>query len=426
MDRVKLIEAPKEGALVRLELIDHARESIDIAYYTFRNGKLAKMILASILNAANRGVKVRILLDSLSFLPSLAGPLKDVMYGMDAHENIDWKFYHPVNPLFPFNWNKRLHDKMILIDSNLALVGGRNISDNYYLGDTRWRSFSKDRDVLIYRDEGLEDYTSVIDHMKDYYQETWDYRFSRSLVRKLNSKQKIKSDLILENFKIESLQIKDEFKTKSTPIDWYKYTRAVENVDFIHNPVGKINHDPWCLKKILALSSQAKKSIFIQSPYIIPTKKIHKDFKAYNIDLKKTTILTNSYYSSPNHLSIAAYSNYRNHMIDKGVRICEYQGQGSLHGKTYVFDDYISVIGSFNLDSRSSYINSETIIAIYSQEFAEKLKNNIEIDLDKALELDKNYDYIETGKIKKGKVSKLKKIIIGILSKLAPIFENML
>lgn len=67
MDRVQLIESPRNGILVRVNLIENAKKSIDISYYTFRNGKVAKMMLGSILDAANRGVKVRILLDSLSF-----------------------------------------------------------------------------------------------------------------------------------------------------------------------------------------------------------------------------------------------------------------------------------------------------------------------------------------------------------------------
>lgn len=425
-DRVQLIESQKNGVSIRIKLIENARESIDISYYTFRNGKVAKMMLASILDAADRGVEVRILLDSLSFLPSLAGELKDIMYGMNSNENINWKFYHPVNLLFPFNWNKRLHDKMIIVDGNLALIGGRNIADNYYIGDTKWRKFSKDRDVLIFKDETLGDYYSVIEDMKNYYDDTWDYKYSKSLKKKLSSKEKNKNSLACENLKLEYIELRYDFKEELDRINWYDYTIASNYIEFVHNPVRSINHDPWCLQKILSLSSQAKESIFIQSPYIIPTRRIKAEFNEYDIDLEKIKILTNSYYSSPNYLSISAYSNHKDQMVDNKVKICEYQGDGSLHSKTYMFDDYISVVGSFNLDSRSSYINSETMIVIASEDFAEKLKDNIQVDLDKALKIDTDYSYILNENVAKGEISKTKKTIIAILSKIAPILEHLL
>lgn len=425
-DRVQLIESAEDGVRVRKELIEGAKESIDISYFTFRDGEIGQMMLGGVLEAADRGVEVRVLLDSLSFLASLTGEFKDLIYGLDSHENIDFKFYDPVNPLFPFNWNKRLHDKMILIDDNLALIGGRNIADNYYMDDVKWKTFSKDRDVLIFKDQSEGDYYSVIEDMKNYYNDTWNYEYSRSFIKKLNSREKTKSDLACENLKDKYIEIKYSFKEKPYKINWYEITMPVENIEFVHNPVGKINQDPWCLREILFLSSQAEESIFMQSPYIIPTRRIEAIYNQYDIDLKKTTMLTNSYYSSPNHLSISAYSNYREEMVDSGVSIYEYQGEGSLHAKTYIFDDYISAIGSFNLDARSSYINSETMVVIFSEDFAEKLKKNVQLDLDKSLELADDYSYIEDGDIEKGEISRLKRISVAILSKITPLLEHIL
>lgn len=163
----------------------------------------------------------------------------------------------------------------------------------------------------------------------------------------------------------------------------------------------------------------------MQSPYVIPTRRMKANFNQYDIDLEKVEILTNSNFSSPNHLAIAAYSNHKNKMVDNDVRIFEYQGKGSLHGKAYIFDDSISVLGSFNLDARSSYINSETMIIIHSEEFARKLKGDIQKDLDESLEVDKDYSYVLDHVIVR-KVPRAKKLIITILSKITPVLEHLL
>lgn len=240
-DRVQLIESAKDGAMIRVKLIEDAKTSVDISYFTFRNGEVSRAILGSVLNAADRGVKVRILLDSLSALPSLANEFGDILYGLELHENISLKFYDPVNPLFPFNWSRRLHDKLIVIDENLALMGGRNVADNYFLGDVKWRTFSDDRDVLIFKDESSGDYYSAIEDMKNYYDETWNYRYSRPFIRKLGPRKKAKVDLAIKDLKLENIKIKYDYEKE---INWFDHTIAVEDIDFVHNPVGKINQDP--------------------------------------------------------------------------------------------------------------------------------------------------------------------------------------
>lgn len=429
-DRVQLIESEKDAVKIRKTLIENANHSIDISYFTFRNGKVSRLMLGSILEAAERGVEVRILLDSLSILPSFLprfnSEFKYILYGMDKHENISFKFYDPIHPLFPFNWNKRLHDKMIIIDENLALIGGRNVADNYYIKNLKNKSFSKDRDVLIFKEDSLDYSYSVIRDMKNYYNKTWDYKYSKSFRKNLNSREKIKSKSASEKLKNEYEKSKELFENKPNNIKWQNYTVASDNIEFVHNPVGKIHQDPWCLRKILSLASNSNKSIFIQSPYIIPSRRLRTVFDEYSIDLKKTTILTNSNYSSPNHLSISAYSNYKKRMIDNKIKIYEYQGKGSLHGKTYIFDDYISAVGSFNMDSRSSFINSEIMIVVSSKEFTDKLKKNVQLDLNNSLVVGNDYKYIKDDSLDKSRVPGYKKALIKILSIISPIIEHIL
>lgn len=113
-------------------------------------------------------------------------------------------------------------------------------------------------------------------------------------------------------------------------------------------------------------------------------------------------------------------------MLDNNVGIFEYQGKGSLHGKTYIFDNYISAMGSFNMDSRSSFINSEILIIISGSEFTNKLKKCVQKDLDQSLKVGKTYSYITSPYIDKAVLPAYKKVIIKILSKITPIIEHIL
>lgn len=310
-DRVQLIESEKEAVKIRKTLIDNAKQTISISYFTFRNGKVSRLMLGSILEAAEKGVEVRILLDSLSILPSFLPrfntEFKYILYAMEKHKNINFKFYDPINPLYPFNWNKRLHDKMIIVDNKLALIGGRNIADNYYIKDLKNKSFSKDRDVLVFKEDSLDYSYSVIEDMQNYFDKSWNYKYSKSFRKKLNKRKEKKSNIALKKLKNEYEKFTELSENASNNICWQSYTIACDNIEFVHNPVGKIHQEPWCLRKILSLAEKSSKSIFLQSPYIIPSRRLKTVFNEYDINFKNTRVLTNSNYSSPNYLSIAAY-----------------------------------------------------------------------------------------------------------------------
>ena len=425
-DRVELVESGEEGAIVRIRLIENAKESIDISYYSLQDGTFTKILLGSIMDAADRGVEVRMILDGLTKLTSITGEFKNVIYGLEAHQNIELKFYEPINLLFPMSWNRRLHDKIIIVDENLALIGGRNIADKYYLEHIEQDNFSKDRDAIIYKDESRGDYDSVISDMKSYFEQTWNYKNSKPFKKALHYKKIVRGDVSNRNLKYDYLKLRETAKEKIEQINWYDHTIAVDSIKFVYNPEGKMFRDPLCIRALLQLASQAEESMFIQSPYIIPTRRMKTEYKQHDVDVEKITVLTNSYYSSPNPLAISGYSSHRKRLVDSDATIYEYQGQGSIHSKTYMFDDYISVVGSYNLDARSSYLNTESMVVIRSKEFAELLKENIQVDLDKSLKVGKDYSYEPNDKVAEGKVSVLKRMGIAILSLITRLFGYLL
>lgn len=422
-DRVALVESGQDGALVRLNFMRNAEKSLDVSYYTLIAGKSTELILGSILDAADRGIEVRILLDGI--FHNLKGDLKDTIYGFDSHPNINLKFYEPLKLLSPMSWNNRLHDKIIIVDEKLALIGGRNIGDKYFREDIMEDDFVKDRDVIIFN-EFLYDSSSVITDMKNYYDSIWDYEYSKPPIKKIKPKQLVKGEKFNEKLRLNYREFIEEYMGDIKPIDWHKKTIPTESIKFVYNPIGRANQDPWCLRELLRLASKAEKSIFIQSPYIIPSKNMKAKFSEYDIELEKITMLTNSFSSSPNPLAISGYYNNREEIVDSGVKLYEYQGPKSIHSKTYIIDDSISAVGSFNFDARSSYINTESMVIIESEEFTDILKDNIQIDLDNSLIVDSDYSYIDNDNIEEGEVSPFIKIIIKLLSKIVSFLDYLL
>ncbi len=101
--------------------------------------------------------------------------------------------------------------------------------------------------------------------------------------------------------------------------------------------------------------------------------------------------------------------NHRKNIVDNSSKVYEFQGPGSIHAKSYVFDERISAVGSFNFDSRSVHLSTETVVIIDSEEFSEHLKGKIEKYMEQSLVVGKDYNYIENPDLAPGKTSFIKK-----------------
>jgi putative cardiolipin synthase len=150
----RLLTLANNALMSRVALADHAKHSIDLQYYIFKNDATGRLLAKSLLAAADRGVRVRMLLDDVNVAD--AGQMLDAL---DAHENIEVRVFNPFltrNPSMPSKLgqfllegrrlNRRMHNKSFISDSTVAIVGGRNIGDDYFdaARDTNFR----DLDVI--------------------------------------------------------------------------------------------------------------------------------------------------------------------------------------------------------------------------------------------------------------------------------------
>src|SRR5699024_2751785 len=199
--------------------------------------------------------------------------------------------------------------------------------------------------------------------------------------------------------------------------DLYNTSLPTNKVSFIHNPIERFSKEPWCWYELVQLCKGGEDSIFIQSPYIIPSKKMTKDLiNKEDLGNMNITFLTNSLASTPNLLAFSGYQNYRKKMVDNKINILETQSSNSIHSKAFVIDNDIVAIGSFNLDARSAFLSTESMVVIHSAEVVEEFGGNIFNYTDESLLVSEDYGYVENVKVEEKQVNLIKKILVKILA----------
>lgn len=374
-DKAVIIEDRVFSATTRLNLIENAESSIKLAYYAVHDGVSSDVFYASLLEAADRGVEVLLLFDGI--FHNLRGSQRATYWALIAHPNVSVRFFEPLDILKPWTLNNRLHDKIIIVDDAFALLGGRNIGDKYYL-ENYHREVVEDRDVLIVGDQSPPEAQSVLHEFNAYFSLLWNHRYTKekdSAVSKRNAKRAAGATDHL--FKTIARMREGNPEHFNQEIDWQALALPTRKITLITNPIERLNKDPVILKELIALGNQAESSIFMQSPYIVPTWQM-KRYRPDHLPQASLDLLTNSAASSPNIFAVAGYLNHRKSLAEESTTLFEYHGPGSIHAKSYLFDDRLSVIGSFNIDGRSSFLSTESMVVIDSPEVAESLLKSME------------------------------------------------
>jgi len=389
------------GAFARM-----ATKTIDLQTYIYSNDLTSKVLIGELKNAADRGVKVRILLDDYGTKSDVA----DVML-LNQHPNIEVKVFNTVRrrskllfmpQLFmDFNrLNSRMHNKLFIVDNIAYITGGRNIGSNYFVPETS-ANFS-DTDVLFIG--------AMTKYATKSFDEYWNHKLSipASMFPKAKSKHAIKKleqkFAEIENKSGEDARIYNTsvmmteraFKQKNFDFSWGRGT-------FLADPPSKVEmtmrekeaYRGEIVKKLQDLWSKTRKSVYISAAYFVPGMGGLEHLRHETGSGIQVTIVTNSL-SSTNATSVyAKWEKYRTELLKSGANIYEFMlsaenlrakkhgrarqapGFSVLHSKSIVFDDKISWIGSFNLDPRSAYFNTENVAIFESADFAKKLRDMI-------------------------------------------------
>ena len=138
------------------------------------------------------------------------------------------------------------------------------------------------------------------------------------------------------------------------------------------------------------------------------------------------TFLTNSIASTPNLPGFSGYQNYRKKIVDNKINILETQSSNSIHSKAFVIDKDIVAIGSFNLDARSAFLSTESMVVIHSEEVVEEFGGNIFNYTDESLLVNEDYKYVENVKLEEKQVNLIKKLLVKTLAIPLRFFEYLL
>lgn len=385
-DKVKLLENNNEALQARVDLIQNAKKEILVEYFEVASDSLSLTGLSLLRQAAERGVKVKILIDNMhnSLNEAEMAAMMGISESTTANENIEIRVFNPLHTLNPLHLTYRNHDKLMNVDGEMMIVGGRNVAKTYF-GKSKDFNF-KDADALIVGTESTK-------QSYDYFMALWStnpevkkvnlnrysyYNLNNSCsgeasdecrqaqIRANNeiAAAKLKMDTYLETFKAGNAWVQTQ------PIaEMLKDLEDIKSIKFaFSDPTKSMKHVENKLSQQImsSFSKNAKNEILIVTPYLYPTESELQTLEKIASSGVKIKIVTNSLASTDTALVHAAFLTIKKRLINLGAELHLYKGPEILHCKGVVIDGKVSMIGSFNFDRRSANINREIGVRIGS------------------------------------------------------------
>lgn len=391
-----LLASGDQSLQIRLAIIQEAERSIDLQYYAIHDDLSANLLIEALLRASERGVRVRFLIDNIS--------LEDVdqrLAAMSKKKNIQIRVFnvpttkdqsimtHAVSYITDFDrLTQRMHNKALIVDNQLSIVGGRNLGDEYF--SMKNNATFKDIDLLM-----CGPITQEISSSFDTYWNS-DHSYPIAALNDIETNQaslKETRDLLRkrweENFKNGKgktlLQWKFRQNADRVPFIW-------ANADIAVDPPYKVESQKTIskpLEKLTALLTTAKSEFVAVSPYFVPQDGGVKALIRLRQRGMHVKVLTNSLASTDVVAVHTGYKRYRKPLLEQGIELYEFKpvdnerpkqrlfgstapAHASLHSKMYVIDKRHVLIGSFNFDPRSIKLNTEILIAIDSPTLAKQ------------------------------------------------------
>ncbi|WEZ85224.1 phospholipase D family protein [Rhizobium sp. 32-5/1] len=379
---LSLLSGNVEAFVARALSSRSAGRSLDLQYYYWKNDLTGRLLTREVLAAADRGVRVRLLLDDIN-----AGLHDRMCLALDAHPNIEVRLFNPSRArtdrfrrgvemvLRAFSATRRMHNKAWIADGRVVITGGRNIGDAYF--DAADDSNFHDLDVWMLGPIA-EEAGAIFDRYWNS-QVVLPIRALRtprahylpSLRRKLEKRALSQAGLYYLA-EIEKAQVADSLWHGSRSLHWTRHARIVAD------PPEKAHlqkRQNWLMRELMPVLHGARKEVRIISPYFIPGSNGTGEL-ARLVDAKvDVSVLTNSLAATDVAAVHGAYANYRKALLRSGVALYELKADtvnddqqrmslfgsriASLHTKAFVVDGAIGFVGSMNFDPRSASLNTE-------------------------------------------------------------------
>lgn len=381
---------PREAFAARMLLARAAERTLDVQYYIWHDDLTGTLLLDALRDAADRGVRVRLLLDDNG-----TTGLDSTLVALDGDPNIEVRLFNPFLHR-RFKWlgyvtdfsraNRRMHNKSFTADNHAAIIGGRNVGDEYFGAD----------DGVLFADLDVLTVGPVVQELSRDFDRYWASDSSypvadvldgvapadpRSLRERASA---IKNEPESKAYRqaLESSQLIHRLETGNLLLEW-------ANVEmFSDDPakgLGQASSSSLVLSRILDLAEESNRSFLLVSPYFVPTDagtEIFRQLAARGIQVQ---VLTNSMAATDVLAVHAGYASQRRALLEAGITLYELKRQrsdagrqagpfgssgASLHAKTFSLDGRQVFVGSFNFGPRSANLNTELGFVIDSPELA--------------------------------------------------------
>lgn len=361
-DRAVILEDNREALIERVRMIRGAKERIILSTFDFRTDISGKTLLSALLDAADRGVSVKIVVDGVCGL--LRMEQNPYFFALSSHENVEIRIYNRINPLLPWRLMGRLHDKYLIADTTAYILGGRN-SFSYFLGD--WPGHKNyDRDVLVYNAGGSTE--SSLYQVESYFNEIWNLNYTRPFHNRKSIGERTCVKRAAEELRELYTQYLADYPKAASPADYKAMTFPTQKITLLSNPTTAYTKEPTVFYALTELMKQARESITIHTPYIIANDFMYNAFAEIASAVPEARMMTNSVANNGNPFGAGDYRANFDKIRATGIQLLEYEGGVSYHGKSIVIDDDLSLVGSFNMDMRSVYLDTELMLVIDSEE----------------------------------------------------------
>jgi putative cardiolipin synthase len=374
----------------RIAMTELAERTLDLQYYIWEGDKTGRILAERLVRAADRGVRVRVLIDDNGLGGSDAG-----VASLDAHPNIEIRIFNPFATRGFHAWdfitdfkrvNHRMHNKIMVMDNAVAIVGGRNIGDHYFGVNTN----------ANYRDLDIVAGGPIVREISNVFDYFWNGDWAvpiKALVDETYSEPELKAEVQ----RIRNTIAADEYPY---PLDddlqaLRERLREIRD-NLIWAEGGIVYDDPAAVEEATMNEAMHRKfdtlekELLIESAYFVPGDRGVAAAAKLEEKGVRVRILTNSLASNDVVAAHAGYAKYRKELIENGVEMHELrpdivkdrktsiisglgESKAALHTKALVFDSEAVFIGSFNLDPRSANINTEAGLYVESKELAARL-----------------------------------------------------
>ncbi len=392
----QLLSDGLEAFAARAGLISTAEHTIDVQYYFIRYDLAGSAFMGLLLEAADRGVRVRVLLDDYYL-----GNKDELLLALDGHPNLEIRTFNPFSRGTPRflqyttkfgELSRRMHNKSFIVDGQIAILGGRNIGDEYFAASS----------AIEFGDLDVAAIGPIVQETSFAFDSYWNHPLAYNMSVLL--KKKVPKDTVNETVSqiIESTRgdhidpyresiIESDFVADLTNNnlvwEWAPSSLVVDSPDKLLS--ARSETELQLLTQITPLFENAQAEVLVFSPYFVPRGAGTNGIVALQNKGVNVSVLTNSAESNNVGMVHAHYSKSRKRLLDAGVKLYEIKRYSSipldpesgtrvkdvlsttLHAKSFVIDRRIVYIGSFNFDPRSATENTEIGVVIESKEIGE-------------------------------------------------------